>query len=74
MDLETFFIECDGDCGSKIELTTPKTRRPASRKLSAYCELDAVARALGWVRRKHGTKTEVYCPFCQERARRIVGE
>ena len=62
--LETIWIECDGDCGARIEITV---RGKAGMGLC-----DAAAEALGWTTRDRGKKTEVYCPFCQSRARRIV--
>lgn len=67
-DTKTFteWMECDGDCGARIELT-------ARRKTDLA--LDAAAEALGWTTRgpfKGKGTQQVYCPFCQERAKRIV--
>lgn len=62
--LYTDILECDGYCGSSIQITsTNKNKR----------EADTAAEALGWTTRDHKKKTEVYCPNCQERAKRIVG-
>ena len=60
--LFTFILECDGDCGSKIEITSPH-----GNDVTHAC-----AEALGWTTVDKGKKREVYCPFCQKRAQRIV--
>ena len=61
----TSWLECDGECGAKIELIIPAS--PVRKVL-----LHSVAELLGWATRDHGKRTEVYCPFCQKRAERIV--
>ena len=64
--LYTSWFECDGDCGSKIELTLHE------RAVSVQASCRDVAETLGWTTRDRGKKTEVYCQFCQKRAKRIV--
>lgn len=66
MTMFTNSLECDGDCGSKIELTAP------TKKDVHGLVLTSVAEHLGWTTRDHGKKVEVYCQFCQKRALRIV--
>lgn len=63
--LKTTWMECDGECGEKIELV--QHRRGDDTM--------AVAELLGWKTVDRGKKgaVDVYCPFCQERAKRIVG-
>ena len=56
-------MECDGDCGAEIVITS---------RVKSQADCDAAAQGLGWTTRDHGKTTEVYCPFCQERAKRIV--
>lgn len=64
MKMWTDRLECDGGCGEVIEVT--------SHNKGEMCH--AAAEALGWTTVDATTKKpmEVYCPFCQERARRIV--
>jgi hypothetical protein len=63
MTLYTDTLECAGDCGSKIEVTSPYKNTG---------DTGACAEALGWATVDKGKKQEVYCPSCQVRARRIV--
>lgn len=65
-DLIENYFECDGECGAEIRLSSRDKQAVSSGVL------DSVAELLGWTTRDHGKKTEVYCPFCQKRARRIV--
>lgn len=68
--LWTNSLECDGDCGTKIEIT-------ARREIDAHeGALHGVAETLGWktVDQKTGRKKVnrlVFCAFCQERAKLI---
>lgn len=64
--LQTAHLDCDGGCGSYIKISLAgKTRK-------ADCM--GTAEMLGWTTRDgQGKTTEVYCAFCQERAKRIVG-
>jgi len=65
-ELFSRFLACDGECGTKIELTS------RDKKDVVDGMLDSCAEVLGWTTRDYGKQTEVYCPFCQKRARRIV--
>lgn len=65
MKMWTDRLECDGDCGEVIEVTSHMKGEVTM----------AAAEALGWSTvdtKRNAQKMEVYCPFCQERARRIV--
>lgn len=64
--VETVSMDCSGECGAAIEIRLRGTRDGG---LGA-CQ--TAAEALGWTTRDHGKKVEIFCPFCQERARRIV--
>ena len=59
-------IECHGECGAKIELAAREKPDIALGIVMSVAEL------LGWTTRDRGKQTEIYCPFCQKRARRIV--
>lgn len=66
-------LECDGECGGRIELSS---RQKAD---VAHGILMSVAELLGWTTRDKPKKrgkvpdeVEVYCPFCQRKAERIV--
>jgi hypothetical protein len=66
------YIECYGDCGSKIEITLRGIPERAADGL-----LMSLAETLGWTTRDRKGKTEdktpeVYCEFCQKRAKRIM--
>lgn len=58
--LYTESLDCSGDCGAKIELTTHD-------RGGGFVK--SVAEILGW--KTVGTR-DVYCVFCQKRAKRIV--
>lgn len=60
------YIQCDGECGAEIRLSS------RDKKSVSVSVLMSVAELLDWTTRDHGKETEVYCPFCQNRARRIV--
>lgn len=63
--LKTTWLECDGECGEKIELVQHNRRGDDTM---------AVAELLGWKTVDRGKKgaVDVYCGFCQSRAKRIV--
>jgi hypothetical protein len=67
MSEETTFYtetqECDG-CGASIVITDHE--KGGTRKT------DAAAEALGWTTVDKGKKVEIFCPWCVERAQRIV--
>lgn len=62
-------LECDGECGARIEITLREAKPHDG-------DLNSVAELLGWstADRKKGKKIEVqvFCPFCQARAKRIM--
>jgi len=66
MSEATFYTEtkqCDG-CGSRIEITNHE---------NGGGKMDAVAKVLGWTTVDKGKKVvEIFCPWCVERAQRIV--
>lgn len=67
--LYTQILECNGECGAKIEVTL------RNRNNIGNCH--SIAEALGWTTRDPKDKrrtTEVYCEHCQTLAKRIVGE
>jgi hypothetical protein len=70
-DLFTNSLECAGECGAKISITLRLAK-------SHVGDLMGVAELLGWstsdrkVKGKKEPETDVFCPFCQARARRIV--
>lgn len=68
-NLCTATLECDNDCGSKIELTGHSTADVADATLHSVAEL------LGWTTRDwHAKKTLLFCARCQKWARVITGE
>lgn len=65
MTLFVHTLECDNSCGAKIELTHHQR---------GHDDTMAVAELLGWKTVDRGKRREVdvYCGFCQARAKRIV--
>lgn len=70
-NLFTNALECAGECGAKIEITLREAK-------SHEGELMGIAELLGWstadrkAKGKKEPKTDVFCPFCYARAKRIV--
>jgi hypothetical protein len=65
--LFTAWIECDGGCGSKVEVTS--LHEKSNDKYVEIC-----VEALGWKGIGKGKKKTFYCPGCIRRARVIVRE
>lgn len=64
--LWTHFMECDGECGEKLEIRVHQKR--GGTKM-----LMGIAETLGWCTRDtKGGGVDVYCGSCQKRAERIV--
>jgi hypothetical protein len=72
--LHNRWLECDGECGTKIDITSRRQEDVRDGTLNAVAEM------LGWMtvdrpnRKKKGDDPDplIFCGFCQERADVIV--
>lgn len=60
--------ECDGKCGSKVEVTVASKRQRGS----TVGDLMGVLELLGWKTVTTGKRTMVFCDYCQDKAKLIV--